>query len=73
MTTAWLLEAVGLLATTIGALLILLHLLSPSPFTAEFRTGEAKRAYEAHRQRLVIAVAVLCLWLLIQDVGILLL
>ncbi len=73
MTTAWLLEALGLLATTIGALLILLHLLSSSPFADEFRTEEAKRAYAAHRRRLVIAVALLSLWLLIQDVGVLLL
>ncbi|HMA89296.1 MAG TPA: hypothetical protein VKP89_11190 [Burkholderiales bacterium] len=73
MTTAWLLEALGLLATTIGALLIVLHLLSPPPFADEFRTEEAKRAYAAHRRRLVIAVALLSLWLLIQDVGVLLL
>jgi len=73
MTYAWLLNAVGLLSTTVGALLILLHLLSPAPFVGELQTQQGKRAYAAHRRQLVVAVALLCLWLLIQDIGILLL
>jgi len=73
MTNAWLMNAVGLLSTTVGALLILLHLVSPSRFVEEFQTQEGKRAYAAHRRQLVIAVGLLCLWLLVQDVAFLLL
>jgi hypothetical protein len=73
MTHAWLMNAVGLLSTTVGALLILLHLVSPSRFVEEFRTPEAQRAYASHRRQIAVAVALLCLWLLVQDVAFLLL
>jgi len=73
MTNTWLLNAIGLYATTIGALLILLQLLSPSRYTDELPTPEAKREYAVHRRQLVIAVGLLCLWLVIQDIAVLLL
>jgi hypothetical protein len=73
MTNTWLLNAIGLYATTIGALLIWLQLLSPSPYADELQTPEAKRQYARHRRQLVIAVGLLCLWLVVQDLAVLLL
>lgn len=73
MSTAWLLRAIGLFATTAGALLVLLHLIPPPPYAKEFRTPEARLAYEAHRKQVVIAVALICLWFVIQDIAFLVL
>jgi hypothetical protein len=73
MTSTWLLNALGLYATTVGALLIWLQLLSPSRFADALQTPEAKREYARHRRQLVIAVGLLCLWLVVQDIALLLL
>ena len=72
MTSSWLLNAIGLYTTTVGALLILMHLLSPSRFADDLGTPEAKREYAKHKRQLVIAVGLLCLWLVVQDIGLLL-
>jgi hypothetical protein len=73
MTNTWLLNAIGLYATTIGALLILLQLMSPDLYANELRTPKAKREYAVQRQRLAITVGLLCLWLVVQDLAVLLL
>lgn len=69
MTTAWLLNEIGLFATTIGTLLILLYLVSPSPFV-DGLAPDAKRAFAVHRRQLAIGVNLLCLWLVIQDIAV---
>jgi len=73
MTIAWLLNAIGLYATTVGALLILAHLLSSPHGDDDSQTSEAKRAVAMDRRKLALAVGLLCLWLVIQDVAVLLL
>lgn len=69
MTNAWLMNAIALYATTVGALLIWAQLLSSPRDAAVFRTPEAQRAYAVQRRQLVIAVGLLCLWLVLQDVA----
>ena len=73
MSTTWLLKAIGLFATTAGALLVLLFLIPPPTYAKEFRTPEARRAYEVHRKQVIIAVALICLWFVVQDIAFLLL
>lgn len=70
MVTAWMLNAVGLYATTVGALLIYLHLRRP---IAVHLQGAEQTAYEQHQKRLRIGVGLLAAWLLIQDIAVLML
>lgn len=71
MVTAWVLNAVGLYATTVGALLIYLHLRRPLP--VQLHSTEEKIAYEKHQRRLRMGVGLLAAWLLIQDIAVLML
>jgi hypothetical protein len=73
MTNTWLLNAIALYVTTVGALLILWQLSLPARYAKEFQTPEAKREYAMHRRQLVIGVGLLCLWLVFQDLAVLLL
>jgi hypothetical protein len=70
MTTAWMLNAVGLYATTVGALLIYLYLRQPLPLALQ---AEERTAYEQHQRRLRIGVGLLAAWLLIQDIAVIIL
>lgn len=70
MTTAWALNAVGLLSTTIGVLLLFLYLQQKAARFADSIEGtEPKRAYEAHARRVTIAVGLLAAWLVVQDLA----
>jgi len=69
MTTAWVLNAIGLFAVTTGALLMFLYLRGAPKFVAELPTDEAKRAYEKHRRLSIVAMGLLAAWLVIQYVG----
>ncbi len=71
MVTAWMLNAIGLYATTVGALLIYLHLRRPVPVL--MNTTEEKTAYDKHQRQLRIGVGLLAAWLVIQDIAILML
>lgn len=73
MTIAWSLNAIGLFATTVGALLLFLHVLAGRRFADDLPTPETKHAYAVQHRRLVIAVGLLSLWLVIQDVAVILL
>ena len=73
MTSAWLLNEVGLLATTVGALLIFMYLLSPPRFADGLQTSEAKRAYAKHQRLLTTSVGLLSLWLVMQDLAVIIL
>ena len=70
MTTAWMLNAIGLYATTVGALLIYLYLRQPLQLRL---ANEDRPAYEAHQRRLRMGVGLLAAWLLIQDIAVIVL
>jgi hypothetical protein len=73
MTTAWVLGTASLYATTFGALLIFLYL-SNSPRSAEeWQTPAGKLAYAKHRRRLLAGVGLLAVWLVVQDLAVILL
>ena len=73
MTTSWLLNTVGLFATTIGALLIFLYLWKSPSFADQWLTPEGKRAYSRHRRLLITGVGLLAAWLVIQYLSIIVL
>lgn len=66
MITNWVLNAAGLLATTIAALLIFLHLRSLPRTVEELQTPEGRRVYAKHQRLGMIAVGLLAAWLVIQ-------
>lgn len=72
MTFAWILNAGGLLVTTIGALLIFLYLWKSPRFAEDWLSPEGKLAYQKHQRLLTISVGLLAAWLLIQYLGIIL-
>jgi hypothetical protein len=73
MSAAWILNSVSLFVTTVGALLIFLHL-SQAPRLADSRIpAEIQQACEKHRRSLMISVGLLAGWLLIQDLAVILL
>ncbi len=71
MTTAWILNAIGLFAVTTGALLMFLYFRNAPTYAPELPTPEAKRAYEKHRRLSSIAMGLLAAWLVIQYIGLL--
>ena len=73
MTTTWLLNTVGLLATTIGALLIFLYLWKALRFAEAWLSPDGKRAYEKHRRLLIVSVGLLAAWLVLQYLAVILL
>ncbi len=73
MTTAWILNTIGLLATTTGSLLILLYLWRSPRFAEDWLSPEGKRAYARHRRLLIISVGLLAAWLLVQYIAVVLL
>lgn len=66
MITNWLLNAVGLFVTTVGALLTLLYLWKSPRFADEWLTPEGRKAYSKHRRLLIIVVGLLSAWLIVQ-------
>jgi hypothetical protein len=74
MSTAWIINAVGLFATTTGVLLILLYLSrAPRPAAEEVRASPEMRAHFKHHRNLVTAVGLLAVWLVLQDLAVILL
>jgi hypothetical protein len=73
MTTDWILNTVGLLATTIGALLIFLYLWKAPRFAEDWLSPDGKRAYEKHRRLLIVSVGLLAAWLVLQYLAVILL
>lgn len=70
---AWMLNAAGLLITTIGALLIFLHAYKAPRLAEEWQTPEGKVAYAKHRRMTIISVGLLAAWLLIQGIAVIVL
>ena len=69
MTTAWVLNVLGLFFVTAGALLMFLYFRDSPKFTAELPTPEAKHAYDRHRRLSTVAMGLLAAWLVLQYVG----
>ena len=72
MTTTWILNTVGLPATTIGALLIFLYLWNAPRLAEDWLSPGGKLAYAKHRRRLIVSVGLLAAWLLVQDLAVIL-
>lgn len=73
MTSAWVLNSVSLLATTVGALLIFVYLSQAPRVADDAPSAEVKRAYQKHQRLLTISVGLLAAWLLIQYLAVILL
>ena len=71
MTTTWLLNAIGLFATTVSALLLFLYLQAAPRFAEELQTPAAKAAFAKHQRSLSVAVGLLAVWLALQYVSLL--
>jgi hypothetical protein len=73
MTTAWVMNTVSVLITTIAALLMFLYLWKAPRLADAWQTPEGRVAYAQHQKRLTLGVGLLAAWLLVQGVAIILL
>ena len=73
ITTTWILNAVGLFITTVGALLVFLYLWKAPRFAEAWLTPEGQVAYARHRRQLIVAVGLLAAWVLVQYLAVILL
>ena len=73
MTAAWLVNALGLFATTVSALLLFLYLQAAPRFGDDLKTPGVKLAYVKYQGSLRVAVGLLAVWLVIQCLAIVLL
>ena len=72
MTTAWVLNAVGLFLTTAGALVMYLHLRRTPPVGENASSAEIRRAYQSDRNLVMIGVGLIAAWCVVQYLGVLL-
>ena len=72
MDTAWAIKAVGLLLTTVGALLVFLHIHRTPPMHT-LDTPEGRTAFMRHQRGVVVAVGLLSLWILLEALALILL
>jgi hypothetical protein len=73
MTTHWVLETIGLLVTTIGALIAFLHLHRTSRELANTPLPPECAALVRDRRLLMITMGLMAGWFVIQYIGLLLL
>jgi hypothetical protein len=73
MTTAWLLNAIGLFVTTVGALLTFLYLRGTPRFADKFASPEARSDFARHQRKLAWVVGLLAAWLVVQCLAVILL
>ena len=71
MTTTWMLETIGLLVTTVGALVAFLHLHRTSREMAHTPVPEACASLVRDRRLLMITMGLMAGWFIIQYVGLL--
>jgi len=72
MITAWVLNEIGLLVTTIGALLMFLYL-SPEPnFANAMQPQDVKQVFLKYHRQARFGVGLLAAWLVLQDLALLL-
>jgi hypothetical protein len=70
MNVTWLLNTFGLYITTVGALLLFLYLWRSPPLVDAWTTPAGKIAYPKHRRRLLIGVALLATWLVLENLAV---
>jgi hypothetical protein len=71
MNTAWIVNAIGLFATTTGVLLILLYLCkAPVRMSESTQASAEAEAHLRHHRNLVMAVGLLAVWLVLQDLAV---
>jgi hypothetical protein len=73
MTTAWVLNAIGLFVTTVGALLTFLYVREVPRFADKFASPEVGREFVRHQRLLTWVVGLLAAWLVLQCVAVILL
>jgi len=73
MSVSWMLSTISLFATTIGALLIFLHLWGAPRIAQDRLSPDERQAGEKHRKRSLAGVGLLATWLLVQAVAVVLL
>jgi hypothetical protein len=73
MTTAWVLNAVGLFVTTVGALLTFLYVREVPRFAEKFASPEVGREFARHQRLLTWVVGLLSAWLVLQCLAVILL
>ena len=71
MTTLWILNTVGLLATTVGVLIVFLHLHRSSRAVGSTPVPEACQPLLKDRRMLTITVGLMAAWFVVQYVAIL--
>ncbi len=71
--TAWIINAVGLFVTTVGALLLFLYLWKMPRLVEESPAPAGRGAYAKNRNLLILAVGLLSIWFVIQCLAIILL
>lgn len=71
--TIWILNAVGLFLTTVGALLIFLYLWKAPRLVGESLSPGGKGAYATNKSLLIVAVGLLAAWFLVQCLAVILL
>ncbi|HUQ25549.1 MAG TPA: hypothetical protein VM140_07760 [Burkholderiales bacterium] len=72
MTITWVLNTIGLLATTVGALILFLHLHKTSALAAQGPSAESHAALVKDRRLLMIAVGLMAAWFVVQYLALLL-
>lgn len=72
MSTTWILNIVGLLAITVGTLLILLYLWKSPKTAEEWLQSEVKRDYAKHRACLIVGVGLVTVWLAVHYLALIL-
>lgn len=74
MSTAWVINAVGLFATTAGVLLIFLYLWNAPVVVADRQQASPEaQARLRHHNSVLMAVGLLAVWLVLQDLAVILL
>lgn len=72
MLTGWILNAVGLFVTTVGALLMIIAQRQLPALIEKAQIPEGRAALEKHYKRLTIATVLLATWLVIQCLALIL-
>ena len=72
MTTAWVLNAIGLFVTTVGALLTFLYVYQSPRFVDQISSAEGKAAFAKHQRLLSWVIGLLATWLVVQCLAIIL-
>lgn len=70
-TTLWILNTVGLLAVTVGVLIVFLHLHRTSRIACDAQLPEACRPLVKDRKMLTITVGLMAAWFVIQYLAVL--